>query len=66
MLLGTVTHLSEEESNQLTAEAMRTEAVTTWEIEGEILGAARVQSSIQRQLGLAADDRRVRLKEQST
>ena len=35
---------------------MSTEALTTSEIEGEILDRARVQSSIQRQLGWAADD----------
>ena len=64
VLLGTVKHLGEEERNQLTVEAMSTEAVTTSEIEGEILDRASVQSSIQRQLGLAADDRRVAPKEQ--
>jgi hypothetical protein len=42
------------------------EAVTTSEIEGEILDRASVQSSIQRQLGLAADGRRVAPKEQGT
>lgn len=66
VLLGTVKHLGEEERNQLTVEAMSTEAVTTSEIEGEILDRASVQSSIQRQLGLAADDRRVAPKEQGT
>ena len=64
VLLGTVRHLDEEERNQLTVEAMSTEAVTTCEIEGEILDRASVQSSIQRQLGLAADDRHVGPKEQ--
>jgi Fic family protein len=59
VLLGTVKHLDEEERNQLTVEAMSTEALTTSEIEGEILDRASVQSSIQRQLGLAADNRRV-------
>ena len=66
VLLGTVKHLGEEERNQLTVEAMSTEAVTTSEIEGEILDRASVQSSIQRQLGLAADDRRVAPREQGT
>lgn len=37
---------------------MSTEALTTSEIEGEILDRASVQSSIQRPLGLAADNRR--------
>ena len=36
------------------------EAVTTSEIEGEILDRASVESSIRKQLGLAADERRVR------
>lgn len=59
VLLGTVNHLGNEERNQFTVEAMSTEALTTSEIEGEILDRASVQSSIQRQLGLAADNRRV-------
>ena len=66
VLLGTVKHLGEEERNQIAVEAMSTEAVTTSEIEGEILDRASVQSSIQRQLGLAADERRVGPKEQGT
>lgn len=64
VLLGTVKHLGDEERNQLTVEAMSTEAMTTSEIEGEILDRASVQSSIQRQLGLAEDNRRVAPREQ--
>src|ERR1019366_5518585 len=60
VLLGTVKHLSEEERNQLTVEAMSTEALTTSEIEGEILDRASVQSSIRKQLGLTGDNRRPR------
>jgi Fic family protein len=56
--VGAIKHLGEEDRNQLTVEAMSTEAVTTSEIEGEILDRASVQSSIQRQLGLATDNRR--------
>ena len=56
--VGTIKHLGEEDRNQLTVEAMSTEAVATSAIEGEILDRASVQSSIQRQLGLAADNRR--------
>ena len=41
-------------------EAMSTEALTTSEIEGEILDRASVQSSIRKQLGLAGDNRRPR------
>jgi Fic family protein len=48
----------------LIIEAMSTEALTTSEIEGEILDRASVQSSIRRQLGLGADNRRVTPAEQ--
>jgi len=51
--------LRQEERDQLTIEAMSTEAVTTSEIEGEILDRASVQSSLRKQLGLATDGRRV-------
>src|SRR5665811_386022 len=64
VLLGTVKHLGDEERNQLTVEAMSTEALTTSEIEGEILDRASVQSSIRRQLGLATDQRKVGAAEQ--
>jgi Fic family protein len=57
IFVGAIKHLGEEDRNQLTVDAMSTEAVTTSEIEGEILDRASVQSSIQRQLGLAADNR---------
>jgi len=56
----TVKHLAEEDRQQLTVEAMSVEAVTTSEIEGEILDRASVQSSIRKQLGLAVEERRVR------
>jgi Fic family protein len=64
MLAGTVKHLGDEEREQLTVESMTTEAVTTSEIEGEVLDRASVQSSIRRQLGLAADKRNVQPAEQ--
>jgi Fic family protein len=60
LFVGTVRHLGDEERDQLTIEAMSTEAVTTSEIEGEILDRASVQSSIRKQLGLMTDERRVR------
>jgi Fic family protein len=60
VFVGTVRHLGIEERDQLTIEAMSTEAVTTSEIEGEILDRASVQSSLRKQLGLATDERRVR------
>lgn len=59
VLVGTVKHLGIEERDQITVEAISTEALTTSEIEGEILDRASVQSSIRKQLGLASDNRRV-------
>src|ERR1700721_1805662 len=56
--IGTVKHLGEDEHNQLLVEVLSGEAVTTSAIEGEILNRASVQSSIQRQLGLASPDKR--------
>jgi Fic family protein len=64
VLVGTVKHLGAEERDQLTVEQMSAEAVTTSEIEGEILDRASVQSSIRKQLGLTTDERRVRPAEQ--
>jgi Fic family protein len=60
VFVGTVRHLGKEERDQLTVEAMSTEALTTSEIEGEILDRASVQSSLRKQLGLATGERRVR------
>lgn len=59
VFLGAIKHLGDDDRNHLAVEAMSTEALTTSEIEGEILDRASVQSSIQRQLGLAADKRKV-------
>jgi Fic family protein len=64
VVIGTVKHLGEEEHNQLLVEAMSGEALTTSEIEGEILNRASVQSSVQRQLGLVKDKRRATPAEQ--
>jgi Fic family protein len=64
VFLGAIKHLGDNDRNQLTVEAMSTEALTTSEIEGEILDRASVQSSIQRQLGLAAEKRKVGAAEQ--
>lgn len=64
VFVGTAKHLAQEDREQLTVEAMSTEALTTSEIEGEILDRASVQSSIRKQLGLAADNRRARPAEQ--
>ena len=62
--LGAIKHLGADEREQLTVDAMSREAVTTSEIEGEILNRDSVQSSIRRQLGLVADNRRVTPAEQ--
>jgi Fic family protein len=59
VLVGAVTHLGPEDREQLTIGAIGTEAVTTSEIEGEMLDRASVQSSIRRQLGLATEKRRI-------
>jgi Fic family protein len=64
VLVGTVKHLGNEDRDQLAIEAMSTEALTTSEIEGQILDRASVQSSIRKQLGLETDTRRVRPAEQ--
>jgi len=62
--IGAIKHLGTGDHNQLIVEVMSREALTTSEIEGEILNRASVQSSIQRQLGLFADERRVTPAEQ--
>jgi Fic family protein len=64
VLIGTAKHLGSAELERLTVDEMSVEALTTSEIEGEILNRASVQSSIQRQLGLATDRRRVAPAEQ--
>lgn len=61
---GTVKHLGAGDREQLTVETIGAEAMTTSEIEGEILDRASVQSSIRKQLGLSTDARRVRPAEQ--
>jgi len=61
---GMARHLGAEDREQVTVEAMSTEAVTTSEIEGEVLDRVSVQSSIRRQLGLATDYRKVGAAEQ--
>src|ERR1019366_357724 len=64
VLIGSVRHLGSEDLEQITVEAISTEAITTSEIEGEVLDRASVQSSIRRQLGLTTDKRRARPAEQ--
>jgi Fic family protein len=55
---GTFKHLAVSDQEQITVEAMSVEALTTSEIEGEILDRASVQSSVRRELGLSTDKRR--------
>jgi Fic family protein len=64
MFAGTFAHLGAEDKDQLVIEALSTEALTTSEIEGEMLDRGSVQSSIRKQLGLADDRRRVKPAEQ--
>ncbi|MGP8259267.1 MAG: Fic family protein [Acidobacteriaceae bacterium] len=64
VLIGTAKHLGDSELAQLSVDEMSVEALTTSEIEGEYLNRASVQSSIQRQLGLTTEDRRVAPAEQ--
>ena len=59
-LMGLLKHLDHNDRDQLVADAMSTDAVTTSEIEGEILDRASVQSSIRRRLGLTAEKRRAK------
>ena len=58
VLLGAVSHLDGESRDRLTVASMSEEAVTSSEIEGELLDRDSVQSSIRRQLVLSADTRR--------
>ena len=64
MFAGAIKHLEKLDQEQLTTEAISIEALTTSEIEGEILDRASVQSSIRKQLGLGTDHRRVKPAEQ--
>lgn len=59
-LAGVLRHFSPEDRQTVAIERMSAEALTTSRIEGEILDRESVQSSIRRQLGLAADRRRSR------
>ena len=64
LVLGSTEHLAGEERDQIKVEMMSAEALTTSEIEGEMLDHASVQSSIRRHLGLSSDHRRVSPAEQ--
>lgn len=58
VILGATRHLDSESREGLAIELLSDEALTTSAIEGEVLDRQSVQSSIRRQLGLAADPRR--------
>jgi Fic family protein len=58
MALGMIKHLDVGATERLRIELLGNEAVQTSAIEGEILDRESVQSSIRRQFGLQADDRR--------
>lgn len=62
-LVGAFRHVAGDERAQLRIELLSDEAVKTSAIEGEVLDRDSVQSSLRRQLGLAADDRRARPQE---
>ena len=64
VILGSVSHLDDETRDCLTVQAMSEEAVTSSEIEGEVLDRDSVQSLIRRQLGLATEARRASPAEQ--
>jgi Fic family protein len=57
--IGATQHLGNEEREWLLVETMSNEALTTSRIEGELLNRDSVQSSIQKQLGLQTDRRRI-------
>lgn len=64
MQIGAVKHLAEEEKIRLTIDLISNEAVTTSEIEGEILNRDSVQSSIRRNFGLETGKRKISAAEQ--
>lgn len=57
--IGSVRHFDAEVHRSITIDVLTGEALKTSEIEGEILNRDSVQSSILRQFGLTADNRRV-------
>lgn len=64
VVVGISSHLPEAENEQLRVGLLRDEALTTSEIEGEVLDRASVQSSIRYHLGLDPNARRGRPSEQ--
>jgi Fic family protein len=64
MFAGSLKHLDSENRQMLLIEAISAEALTTSEIEGELLDRASVQSSIRKQFGLEADQKKIKPAEQ--
>jgi Fic family protein len=64
LLFGAFKHLDEEDKRQLTIELISNEALKTSAIEGEYLDRDSLQSSIRRQFGLTADNRKISPAEQ--
>ena len=64
VLLGSYSHINDEDKNTLTIELISEEALKTSEIEGEYLNRDSIQSSIRRYLGLSHDLRKVPAAEQ--
>ena len=60
VILGALEHLEKAEAETLVVDTFTTEALTTSEIEGELLDRDSVRSSICRQLGLKADPLRAK------
>lgn len=56
---GAVKHLTEDNKTRLTIDLISDEAITTSEIEGEILNRHSVQSSMRRNFGLETDNRKI-------
>ena len=56
---GAVMHVGDKDKEQLTVELICDEALKTSEIEGEILDRESLQSSIRRNFGLTADNRKI-------
>jgi Fic family protein len=64
ILFGACKHLNEQDKQQLTIELISNEALKTSAIEGEYLDRNSLQSSIRRQFGLVADNRKISPAEQ--
>ena len=64
VLLGAAQHLGQDQQDDVRVEVMSSEALTTSEIEGEMLDRVSLQSFIRRRLGLSADSRRAEAREQ--